>query len=109
MSTSSRTAVAELRQRTHQGTAARDTVTSALARAKEVNAGRDGLNIFVSLDEKYIRQHAEACSGFLAHAEPAPASEVAWEWLRDMIEADFGVPRDRITPEAWVVRDLGIN
>jgi aspartyl-tRNA(Asn)/glutamyl-tRNA(Gln) amidotransferase subunit A len=64
--------VAELRQRTHKGTAARDTVTSALARAKEVNAGRDGLNIFVSLDERYIRQHAEACSGFLAHAEPAP-------------------------------------
>jgi aspartyl-tRNA(Asn)/glutamyl-tRNA(Gln) amidotransferase subunit A len=72
VSASSRTAVAELRQRTHKGTAARDTVTSALARAKEVNAGRDGLNIFVSLDEKYIRQHAEACSGFLAHAEPAP-------------------------------------
>ncbi len=62
-----------LREHTHRGIlAAKDTVSSALARAHEVKAGREGLNIFVSLDEEYLRQHAEACSGFMAHAEPAP-------------------------------------
>jgi aspartyl-tRNA(Asn)/glutamyl-tRNA(Gln) amidotransferase subunit A len=65
-------AVAGLRERTHKGVAARDTVSAALARASEVKSGRDGLNIFVALDEKYLRQHADACSDFLAHAAPAP-------------------------------------
>lgn len=62
-----------LREHTHRGlVAAGATVSSALARANAVKAGREGLNIFVSLDEKYLRDHAEACSGFMAHAEPAP-------------------------------------
>ena len=61
-----------LREHTHRGAlAASETVASALQRAHDVKAGRDGLNIFVTLDEKHLRQHAEACSGFMAHAEPA--------------------------------------
>jgi aspartyl-tRNA(Asn)/glutamyl-tRNA(Gln) amidotransferase subunit A len=65
--------VAHLRVHTHKGAAAApDTVATALARATEVKAGRDGLNIFVSLDENHLRQHAEACAGLMSHAEPAP-------------------------------------
>ena len=60
-------------------------------------------------DARSLRSVGDLHAYILAHAEPPPASEAAWEWLRDMIEAEFGVPRDRITPEAWVVRDLGIN
>ena len=72
MSAPSGVTVADLRQRTHTGTNAADTVARALERADEVKAGRDGLNIFVSLDEKYLRSHADACRDFLSHAEPAP-------------------------------------
>ena len=43
------------------------------------------------------------------HAHPRPDSAEAWIWLRDTIEGEFGVPAERITPEAWIVRDLGIN
>jgi len=43
------------------------------------------------------------------HAQPRPDSAEAWTWLRDTIEGEFGVRADRITPEAWIVRDLGIN
>jgi hypothetical protein len=43
------------------------------------------------------------------HAQPRAESAEAWIWLRDTIAREFAVPADRITPEAWVVRDLGIN
>jgi aspartyl-tRNA(Asn)/glutamyl-tRNA(Gln) amidotransferase subunit A len=50
---------ASLREHTASGrTTTVATVDSALARATEVNAGRDGLNIFVSLDAKYLQEHA---------------------------------------------------
>ena len=50
---------ASLRERTASGrTTTIATVDSALARAAEVNAGRDGLNVFVSLDDRYLRDHA---------------------------------------------------
>jgi len=65
--------VADLRERTHKGgVGARDTVDAALERAKVVNAGRDGLNIFVALDRDRVRTHAGACDSFRSHAEPAP-------------------------------------
>ena len=72
MSAPSSPTVAELRARTHKGAPPADTVLAALDRAGEAKAGRDGLNIFVSLDEKHLRTHAAACAGFMSHAEPAP-------------------------------------
>src|SRR6476661_2489287 len=72
MSAPTRVNVAELRTRTHSGALAADTVDAALDRAREVKAGRDGLNIFVSLDEKHLRMHADACHDVMTHAEPAP-------------------------------------
>jgi aspartyl-tRNA(Asn)/glutamyl-tRNA(Gln) amidotransferase subunit A len=70
---SAASSITELRSRTHAGAVgAHDTVAGALDRAKEVSAGRDGLNIFVALDEKHLRRHADACSGLLSHAEPTP-------------------------------------
>ena len=67
------TGARDLRVRTHRGeVGASDTVASALARLQEVDADGQSLNIFVSLDEKFLRQHAEAAGGFLSHAEPAP-------------------------------------
>jgi aspartyl-tRNA(Asn)/glutamyl-tRNA(Gln) amidotransferase subunit A len=62
-----------LRERTHRGAlSASDTVALALDRAHEVRSGSDGLNIFVSLDEKHLRGHADASSALMTHAEPAP-------------------------------------
>ncbi|MEO7711938.1 MAG: amidase family protein, partial [Gemmatimonadaceae bacterium] len=64
-------AAAALRAATASGsTSTADTVTRALARAREVKAGRDGLNIFVSLDGKYLAEHAETATEQLADTEP---------------------------------------
>jgi aspartyl-tRNA(Asn)/glutamyl-tRNA(Gln) amidotransferase subunit A len=62
---------AALRERTASGrTTTATTVGGALTRAREVNAGRDGLNVFVSLDERYLRDHATAAATQLADTEP---------------------------------------
>ena len=45
----------------------------------------------------------------MLHAPARPSDEEAWEWLRAMIAEEFGVSAERVTREAWVVRDLGIN
>ncbi|MCY7379593.1 MAG: Asp-tRNA(Asn)/Glu-tRNA(Gln) amidotransferase subunit GatA [Gemmatimonadaceae bacterium] len=64
-------AAAALRAATASGsTSTADTVTRALARAREVKAGRDGLNIFVSLDGEYLDEHAETATEQLADTEP---------------------------------------
>jgi aspartyl-tRNA(Asn)/glutamyl-tRNA(Gln) amidotransferase subunit A len=50
---------ATLREHTASGrTTTAATVDSALTRAADVNAGRDGLNVFVSLDAAYLQEHA---------------------------------------------------
>jgi aspartyl-tRNA(Asn)/glutamyl-tRNA(Gln) amidotransferase subunit A len=60
-----------LRERTASGdTSAVATVDAALERAHEVKAGRDGLNIFVALDETFIREHAANSAAQLADTEP---------------------------------------
>jgi aspartyl-tRNA(Asn)/glutamyl-tRNA(Gln) amidotransferase subunit A len=46
------------------------TVEAALQRAHDVKAGRDGLNIFVSLDEKFLVEHARGASTHLADTMP---------------------------------------
>ena len=46
------------------------TVEQALQRAHDVHAGRDGLNIFVSLDERHLRGHAQRATAQLADTEP---------------------------------------
>jgi aspartyl-tRNA(Asn)/glutamyl-tRNA(Gln) amidotransferase subunit A len=62
---------AALREHTASGrTTTAATVDSALARTREVNGGRDGLNVFVSLDERYIQDHATVSATQLADTEP---------------------------------------
>jgi aspartyl-tRNA(Asn)/glutamyl-tRNA(Gln) amidotransferase subunit A len=62
---------AALRERTAAGAVApRATVAAAIARAAEVRAGRDGLNIFVSLDEKFVRKHADGAATQQEDTEP---------------------------------------
>jgi aspartyl-tRNA(Asn)/glutamyl-tRNA(Gln) amidotransferase subunit A len=62
---------ASLREHTASGrTTTVATVDSALARAREVNAGRDGLNIFVSLDDSYLQEHATVSATQLGDTEP---------------------------------------
>ena len=46
------------------------TVEAALQRAHDVKAGTDGLNIFVSLDEKFLVEHARGAATQLADTEP---------------------------------------
>jgi aspartyl-tRNA(Asn)/glutamyl-tRNA(Gln) amidotransferase subunit A len=62
---------ATLREHTMSGrTTTAATVDSALARARDVGAGRDGLNIFVALDDSYLQDHATVSSTQLADTEP---------------------------------------
>ncbi len=71
MSDDSSRCAAVLREETRTGAAtARATVASALARAKAVGAGRDGLNIFVSLDGKHVQDHASNSATHLTDTEP---------------------------------------
>ena len=60
-------------------------------------------------DARAMRSVGDLHTYILAHAQPVPDAETVWDWLRDTIESEFGVPRERITREAWIVRDLGIN
>jgi aspartyl-tRNA(Asn)/glutamyl-tRNA(Gln) amidotransferase subunit A len=48
----------------------RSAVAGALARAREVHAGRDGLNIFVALDETFVEQHAAGAEAQMADTVP---------------------------------------
>jgi aspartyl-tRNA(Asn)/glutamyl-tRNA(Gln) amidotransferase subunit A len=62
---------ASLREHTASGrTTTAATIDSALARAAEVGAGRDGLNIFVSLDDRYLQDHATVAATQLADTDP---------------------------------------
>ena len=64
---------AGLRERTRVGAVAtRATVAGAIARAHQVRAGRDGLNIFVALDEQFVQQHADRAAAQLSDTEPGP-------------------------------------
>jgi hypothetical protein len=91
-----------------------------VTRAEVLLVGLDVVELIVSVEEHFgisisdaeahnLRSVGDLHTYILAHAEPTPSSDASWAWLVDMIEADFGVPRERITPDAWVVRDLGIN
>jgi aspartyl-tRNA(Asn)/glutamyl-tRNA(Gln) amidotransferase subunit A len=71
MSAPDRRTAAALRDHTAAGrTTATGNVIGALARAREVHAGRDGLNIFVSLDEKYLREHAVGAASQVTDTTP---------------------------------------
>ncbi|HET7189032.1 MAG TPA: Asp-tRNA(Asn)/Glu-tRNA(Gln) amidotransferase subunit GatA [Gemmatimonadaceae bacterium] len=62
---------ASLREHTASGrTTTAATVDSALVRARDVDAGKDGLNIFVSLDDSYLAAHATVSSTQLTDTEP---------------------------------------
>jgi aspartyl-tRNA(Asn)/glutamyl-tRNA(Gln) amidotransferase subunit A len=62
---------ASLREHTASGrTTTAATVDSALSRARDVNAGRDGLNIFVALDDSYLQDHATVAATQLTDTEP---------------------------------------
>jgi aspartyl-tRNA(Asn)/glutamyl-tRNA(Gln) amidotransferase subunit A len=62
---------ASLREHTASGrTTTMATVDSALARAADVGAGRDGLNIFVSLDAGYLQEHAALAATQLTDTVP---------------------------------------
>ena len=82
--------------------------------------GLDVVELLISVEEHFgisipdadarpLRSVGDLHAYILAHAEPPPEPEAAWGWLRDVIEAEFVVPRERITRDAWIVRDLGIN
>lgn len=82
--------------------------------------GLDVVQLFMNIEQHYgftisdadarkMRSVGDLHTYIVDHAEPRPEDAEAWIWLRDMIETDFGIPADRIIPEAWVVRDLGIN
>ena len=82
--------------------------------------GLDVVGLLITIEEHFaipipdaqarsLRSVGDLHAYILAHAKPTPDSAATWEWLRDMIEAEFGIPRERITAEAWIVRDLGIN
>jgi aspartyl-tRNA(Asn)/glutamyl-tRNA(Gln) amidotransferase subunit A len=61
---------AALRERTSAGAITpAATAREALARAKAVGAGRDGLNIFVSLDEKFVSRHADEAAAYGGDSE----------------------------------------
>jgi aspartyl-tRNA(Asn)/glutamyl-tRNA(Gln) amidotransferase subunit A len=49
---------------------ARATVEQALQRAHDVRAGTDGLNIFVSLDEAFLRDHVRGATAQVGDTEP---------------------------------------
>jgi aspartyl-tRNA(Asn)/glutamyl-tRNA(Gln) amidotransferase subunit A len=49
---------------------AASTVRRAIVRAHEVNSGPEGLNIFVSLDEKFLTEHAARAEEQLTDTEP---------------------------------------
>jgi aspartyl-tRNA(Asn)/glutamyl-tRNA(Gln) amidotransferase subunit A len=49
---------------------AKDTVDSAIARAQEVNAGRDGLNVFAWTDDADARRNAGRVAEHLSDTEP---------------------------------------
>jgi len=62
---------ASLREHTASGrTTTAATVDSALVRAREVDGGKEGLNIFVSLDDRYLAEHATVSSTQLADTQP---------------------------------------
>ena len=64
-------AAASLREHTAAGrTTTLATVDGALARARAVHAGRDGLNVFVSLDAGYLREHAAGAATQVADTKP---------------------------------------
>lgn len=82
--------------------------------------GLDVVQLFMNVEQRYgftipdadareMRSVGDLHRYILDHAQPRPESDLAWLWLRDMIANEFGIQKDRITPEAWVVRDLGIN
>ena len=82
--------------------------------------GLDAVELLMNVEEQYniripdsdaraMRSVGELHDYILAHVRPAPEREKAWEWLCGMIADEFGVPRDRVTRDAWIVRDLGIN
>ncbi|HUQ45801.1 MAG TPA: Asp-tRNA(Asn)/Glu-tRNA(Gln) amidotransferase subunit GatA [Gemmatimonadaceae bacterium] len=62
---------ASLREHTASGrTTTAATVDSALARARDVKAGRDGLNIFVTLDESSLQEHATVSATQITDTDP---------------------------------------
>jgi hypothetical protein len=82
--------------------------------------GLDVVQLVMNVEERYgftipdsdareMRSVGDLHTYILEHAEPRPDADKSWIWLRDMIASDFGISIDRITREAWVVRDLGIN
>jgi len=66
-----RTSAAALRATVRDGSVTTGaTVEEALQRAHDVKAGMDGLNIFVSLDESFLMDHARGAATQLADTEP---------------------------------------
>jgi aspartyl-tRNA(Asn)/glutamyl-tRNA(Gln) amidotransferase subunit A len=71
MTAPARRSAAVVRDHTAAGrVTAAENVTSALERAREVKAGRDGLNIFVSLDEKFLHEHAVGAARQITDTTP---------------------------------------
>jgi hypothetical protein len=82
--------------------------------------GLDVVELLMNVEEHYgfeipdaqarlMRSVGDLHAYILAHAPRRPSDEEAWKWLRTMIAEEFGVSPERVTREAWVVRDLGIN
>lgn len=82
--------------------------------------GLDVVELIMTIEEHYdlrisddeartMRTVGDLHGYILIHARPVPESRAVWEWLQIMLERDFGVPKERITPDASVVRDLGID
>ena len=82
--------------------------------------GLDVVELFMNVEAQYgidipdadarvMRSVGDLHAYIVAHASPAPDLNEAWMWLRNMISEEFGVPLEQVTPQAWIVRDLGIN
>ena len=82
--------------------------------------GLDVVELLMTVEQKYgisipdedarpLRSVGDLHAYVLSHVTPRPDPEDSWMWLRAMISEDFSVPLERVTPDAWIVRDLGIN
>jgi hypothetical protein len=67
--------------------------------------------ISVSDAEARALRSAGDLHALVVATSPGAARDPAAAWARlvDIFEREFGVARERVTPGAWVVRDLGIN
>jgi acyl carrier protein len=82
--------------------------------------GLDVVELLITIEERYelhipdadarvMRSVGDLQQYIVSHAQPTPKPDEVLAWLQQTIAKDFGVRIERVTPDAWIVRDLGIN